>query len=127
MRTSYHALGRMGQYRRSGPTGERPPGREAGRAGGGFEPESIEEDPDDPLGRPAVAVGVGDGGESSVEVGPGAERLDRLDDLPAVRADEADGPGLDRLVPFGQALTFNRYWDGYDLLQEFTRRVYLEP
>lgn len=36
------------------------------------------------------------------------------------------GRGLDRLVPLGQALTFNRYWDGYDLLQEFTRRVYIE-
>ncbi|MDB4975295.1 MAG: gamma-glutamyl phosphate reductase [Myxococcaceae bacterium] len=37
------------------------------------------------------------------------------------------GRGLDRIVPFGQALTFNRFWDGYDLLQELTRRVYLEP
>lgn len=36
-----------------------------------------------------------------------------------------NGRGLDRLVPLGEALTFNRYWDGYDLLQEFTRRVYL--
>jgi hypothetical protein len=36
------------------------------------------------------------------------------------------GRGVDRLVPLGQALTFNRYWDGYDLLQEFTRKVYLE-
>jgi hypothetical protein len=36
------------------------------------------------------------------------------------------GRGLDRLVPVGQALTFNRFWDGYDLLQEFTRRVYVE-
>jgi len=36
------------------------------------------------------------------------------------------GRGLDRLVPLGQALTFNRFWDGYDLLQEFSRRVYLE-
>lgn len=36
------------------------------------------------------------------------------------------GKGLDRLVPLGQALTFNRFWDGYDLLQEFSRRVYLE-
>jgi hypothetical protein len=36
------------------------------------------------------------------------------------------GRGLDRIVPLGQALTFNRFWDGYDLLQELTRRVYLE-
>lgn len=37
-----------------------------------------------------------------------------------------NGRGLDRLVPVGQALTFNRFWDGYDLLQEFTRRVYMQ-
>ncbi|HEY6876935.1 MAG TPA: acyl-CoA reductase [Polyangiales bacterium] len=36
------------------------------------------------------------------------------------------GRGLDRLVPLGQALNFNRFWDGMDLLQEFTRKVYLE-
>lgn len=36
------------------------------------------------------------------------------------------GRGLDRLVPLGQALTFNRFWDGYDLLEELTRRVYVE-
>jgi hypothetical protein len=36
------------------------------------------------------------------------------------------GRGLDRLVPLGQALNFNRYWDGYDLLQEFARRIYIE-
>jgi hypothetical protein len=35
------------------------------------------------------------------------------------------GRGLDRLVPLGEALTFNRFWDGYDLLQEFTRKVYV--
>ncbi|WP_104992101.1 acyl-CoA reductase [Deinococcus sp. NW-56] len=37
-----------------------------------------------------------------------------------------NGRGLDRLVPFGEALNFNRYWDGHDLLQAFTRRVYLQ-
>ena len=36
------------------------------------------------------------------------------------------GRGVDRIVPIGQALTFNRYWDGNDLLQSFTRRVYFE-
>lgn len=35
------------------------------------------------------------------------------------------GRGIDRYVPFGQALAFNRIWDGYDLLQSFTRRVCL--
>lgn len=31
------------------------------------------------------------------------------------------GRGVDRIVPFGSALTFAGVWDGYDLLQEFTR------
>lgn len=31
------------------------------------------------------------------------------------------GRGLDRIVPFGSALTFAGVWDGYDLLREFTR------
>jgi hypothetical protein len=35
-----------------------------------------------------------------------------------------NGRGIDRIVPFGEALTFGRFWDGYDLLQELTRRVY---
>jgi hypothetical protein len=44
------------------------------------------------------------------------ERLARF-----VRA--VNGRGIDRIVPFGEALTFGRYWDGYDLLAELTRRV----
>ncbi len=35
-----------------------------------------------------------------------------------------NGRGIDRIVPFGQALVFGRYWDGYDLLAELTRRVH---
>lgn len=35
------------------------------------------------------------------------------------------GRGIDRFVPFGQALAFSHIWDGYDLLQAFTRRVSL--
>jgi hypothetical protein len=31
--------------------------------------------------------------------------------------------GIDRIVPPGEALLFNRYWDGYDLLAEFSRFV----
>ena len=38
-----------------------------------------------------------------------------------------DGRGLNRIVPCGQALTFGRYWDGYDLLQEMTQRIYVAP
>jgi hypothetical protein len=30
---------------------------------------------------------------------------------------------FDRLVPIGDALRFDRYWDGYDLLAQFTRQV----
>ena len=41
-------------------------------------------------------------------------------------ARQLNGVGIDRIVPFGQALQFGRLWDGYDLLQEFTRRVVLE-
>jgi hypothetical protein len=37
-----------------------------------------------------------------------------------------NGRGIDRIVPIGQALTFNRYWDGYDLLQELTRRIWVQ-
>lgn len=35
----------------------------------------------------------------------------------------AGSGGIDRIVPFGQALTFDRFWDGYDLLDAFTRAV----
>jgi len=37
-----------------------------------------------------------------------------------------NGRGIDRIVPLGKALTFNRYWDGYDLLVEMIRHVYVE-
>jgi hypothetical protein len=33
------------------------------------------------------------------------------------------GRGIDRIVPFGQALQFSRFWDGYDLLSELTRKT----
>ncbi|PZM90878.1 MAG: gamma-glutamyl phosphate reductase [Actinobacteria bacterium] len=35
------------------------------------------------------------------------------------------GRGIDRVVPFGQALSFAPVWDGYDLLTEFTRATTL--
>jgi len=34
-----------------------------------------------------------------------------------------DLKGIDRVVPFGQALAFSEVWDGYDLLQTFLRRI----
>lgn len=33
------------------------------------------------------------------------------------------GQGIDRIVPIGQALAFNKTWDGMDLLREFSRQV----
>ncbi|MEA5367626.1 acyl-CoA reductase [Amycolatopsis sp., V23-08] len=36
---------------------------------------------------------------------------------------ELAGRGVDRIVPFGSALTFSAVWDGYDLLAEFSRLV----
>jgi hypothetical protein len=36
---------------------------------------------------------------------------------------ELRGRGIDRIVPFGRALHFSRYWDGYDVLAELTRRT----
>lgn len=41
-------------------------------------------------------------------------------------ATNLNGRGIDRMVPFGEALTFNRYWDGFDLIQAFTRRVHYQ-
>lgn len=41
-------------------------------------------------------------------------------------AHSLNGSGLDRIVPVGEALTFNRFWDGYDLLHELTRRVWVQ-
>ena len=38
-------------------------------------------------------------------------------------AAELAGRGVDRIVPFGSALTFSAIWDGYDLLAEFSRLV----
>lgn len=37
-----------------------------------------------------------------------------------------NGRAVDRLVPLGQALVFHRFWDGYDLLREFARTIYLQ-
>jgi len=37
-----------------------------------------------------------------------------------------NGRAIDRLVPMGRALQFHRFWDGYDLLQEFCRCVYVD-
>jgi len=41
-------------------------------------------------------------------------------------ARKLNGRGVDRCVPVGQALSFHRFWDGYDLLREFMRTVYIQ-
>jgi hypothetical protein len=41
-------------------------------------------------------------------------------------AEALGGRGVDRIVPFGSALTFSAIWDGYDLPREFTRLTTLE-
>jgi Acyl-CoA reductase (LuxC) len=37
-----------------------------------------------------------------------------------------NGRAIDRIVPIGQALQFHRFWDGYDLLQEFCRCIHIK-
>jgi Acyl-CoA reductase (LuxC) len=37
-----------------------------------------------------------------------------------------NGRGIDRMVPVGQALSFQRHWDGYDLLGELMREVWVD-
>lgn len=51
--------------------------------------------------------------------------LSREDIVQAAR--HFNGRGIDRLVPVGQALAFHHVWDGYDLFQQFTRRVHIAP
>ena len=36
---------------------------------------------------------------------------------------KVNGKGINRIVPIGQALNFSSTWDGYSLLNEFTKRV----
>lgn len=38
-------------------------------------------------------------------------------------SEQAGSRGVDHIVPIGQALQFDRYWDGYDLFLELTRQV----
>jgi hypothetical protein len=33
------------------------------------------------------------------------------------------GEGIDRVVPLGRALEFNYVWDGYNLLDELSKKV----
>jgi hypothetical protein len=40
-------------------------------------------------------------------------------------AHQLNGRGIDRIVPMGHALNFNRFWDGNDMLLQFMRYVYI--
>jgi hypothetical protein len=70
--------------------------------------------------------------DSLARIAPHLERRDQTlacygfskDELGAL-VRELGGRAIDRIVPIGQALQFHRYWDGYDLLQEFCRRIHL--
>jgi hypothetical protein len=46
---------------------------------------------------------------------------------PPSRAAALGGKGIDRIVPFGSALSFAAVWDGYDLLHEFTGIMTVTP
>lgn len=37
-----------------------------------------------------------------------------------------NGRGVDRVVPVGKALDFNYIWDGYNLIDELTKKVYVD-
>jgi len=34
--------------------------------------------------------------------------------------------GIDRIVPIGHSLDFNAIWDGYDLVEQFSRKVTID-
>jgi hypothetical protein len=70
---------------------------------------------------------------SLAELAPAIQRRDQtlsqygftmseLDDFVTILA----GRGIDRIVPFGQALTFAGTWDGLNLLHEFTRIITIQ-
>lgn len=71
--------------------------------------------------------------ESLTELVPTLERKDQT--LTAFGFADAElraflqslnGRAIDRVVPFGQALQFGRFWDGRDLLLEFCRQIYFD-
>lgn len=37
-----------------------------------------------------------------------------------------NGRGIDRIVPIGEALHFQHFWDGYDLFQSLSRSIYVQ-
>jgi hypothetical protein len=62
---------------------------------------------------------AGDGDQSVTHFGFADAELKKF-------ALQAGGRGVDRIVPVGEALNFHHLWDGFDLLQDFTRMVFLK-
>lgn len=54
--------------------------------------------------------------QTAAHFGIDGERITQL-------ARSLNGSGVDRWVPLGHALDFDRVWDGYDLLQEFSKKI----
>jgi hypothetical protein len=88
----------------------------------------------EPAALPRQWLGAGTFAAASVrtlaELAPVVQRRDQTVSqfgFPAAELTEfarlAGGRGVDRIVPFGSALTFSAIWDGYDLLAEFSRLV----
>ena len=52
----------------------------------------------------------------------------RFDDdaLRAFARKSATVGAIDRIVPFGQALAFDRFWDGFDIIASLTRTVRID-
>lgn len=70
---------------------------------------------------------------SLAELAPAIERKDQTLSQYGFTMSELDnfvttlaGRGIDRIVPFGQALTFAGTWDGFNLLHEFTRIITIQ-
>ena len=73
------------------------------------------------LDRPEDLVGfAGESDQTVTHFGFGSELLTAL-------AAGLGARGVDRLVPVGEALAFDAVWDGFDLLDDFTRRVRVKP
>ncbi len=86
-------------------------GYDRDHCGGGLFFEYVSHDLGGDLERFAVAED-----QSAMCYGLGQDELNAL-------ARRLNGRGIDRWVPIGSALDFSASWDGYDLLQEFVKRV----
>lgn len=63
-----------------------------------------------------IAAQLGESDQTIAHYGLSEEQLFSL-------ARCAGAKGIDRIVPVGEALLFSESWDGYDLLEDFTKRV----